>query len=55
MIMGFPLTRLVIDGLVIPAEMIAMDGIEHDVSETTVTVTFQNVRVLETVYKHMED
>lgn len=53
--MGLPIKRIVIDGHEIQSDQFALDGVEHDISEGTVIVTFVNVRNLEVVYTHMED
>jgi hypothetical protein len=50
---SLPMDHLVIDDLVIPADRFSMGGVDHDVDAGTVTVTFCNVRRVETVYRHM--
>lgn len=49
-----PLTHLIINGHQIPADLLAGGQIHHDVSAGTVTVTFVDVRTVETLYRHQE-
>lgn len=49
-----PLSRIIIDGVEIPSERIAQGGVDHDIDQAQVTVTFINVRNVETVYQYME-
>lgn len=49
-----PLDLLIVNGVEIPGNKIQAQSIYHEIDEGKVTVTFCNVRTVETVYKHME-
>lgn len=51
--MGFlPLVSLVVNGLEIPADMLMAESMFHDIDDGTLTVTFVNVKDVQTNYLH---